>query len=76
MDFRCFSCANEACPLSGRLPGENVLVCPCPVANCSESMKIKKLPKGGYLLSCTNQICGGKWWFPKFIRTGNIDLNV
>jgi DNA topoisomerase-3 len=67
-EFRCFSCANAGCPLSGRLLGEQVLVVPCAAVACTESLKLRKTSKG-YMLCCTNQTCTQKWWFPKFVRT-------
>ena len=53
-EFKCFQCANSACPLSGRIPGGEVPILPCDLAallpSSSTSSTRGKCPSGGIIV--------------------------
>ena len=70
--LRCFSCAKEDCILALRTIGTDVDITDC--TRCaSGKMRLKKIQKGGYMVSCANANCGNDskpWWVPKFVKSG------
>lgn len=69
---RCFSCAHTNCPLSGRVAGTDIDIVGCPENNCNMGLRIKKNPKGGFMLACASPTCSRIWWLPKCIKNGNL----
>ena len=71
-DFRCMSCAHTACPLAGKMMGDDIDIVLCPESRCQHFMKLKKTKNGNYMLTCSsNDIrrCNSVWWLPKAAKT-------
>lgn len=83
-DFRCFQCTHPTCSQAGGTRGGDVEIYQCPfcIANGHSGGKItlKKLPKGGFVLGCSNYSgrikCSYSVWLPREskdvqVMTGN-----
>jgi DNA topoisomerase-3 len=83
-DFRCFQCTHPTCSQAGGTRGGDVEIYQCPfcIANGHSGGKItlKKLPKGGFVLGCSNYSgrikCSYSVWLPREskdvqVTTGN-----
>jgi DNA topoisomerase III len=87
-DFRCFQCTHPTCSQAGGTRGGDVEIYQCPfcLANGHGGGKItlKKLPKGGFVLSCSNYSgrikCSYSMWLPRESKDvqvlGNNDENA
>jgi hypothetical protein len=78
--FRCFNCANEDCPLSGRQQGSDVDIAPCPESGCDSFLRLfhksssnnnsNNNSQKSYGLSCCRVGCNKSWWFPRYVKHG------
>eukprot|EP01035_Chromulina_nebulosa_P021252 gene21252-27537_t len=63
-EFRCLSCANIECSLSGRNVNDNINICPCSINGCTGFIRLKRAPNNKFLFSCSRQECKFTLWLP------------
>lgn len=72
-DFRCFQCTHPTCSQAGGTRGGDVEIYQCPFCLTNGhgvgKITLKKLPKGGFVLSCSNYSgrikCSYSVWLPR-----------